>query len=328
MERECIGAMKIAVLDGYAANPGDLNWDGVKRLGETTVYEYYDRYDEDEVVRRAAGAEAVILTRTRLTANAFGRLPDLKYIGLLSTGYNMIDAAACRAHGVVVCNVPDYSTPSVAQHVFALLLAVTNRVSALDDEAHRGAWTGRPSFNQLAYPIEEIAGKTMGIVGYGTIGKRVGAIARAFGMEVVATSHTRTSGMYEGARMAPLGEVLAQADVLSLNCPLTDETRGLINKANLARMKREAILINTARGPVVVEEDLAAALNAGRIRAAAVDVLAKEPQVEDSPLVHAKNCIITPHVAWATFEARRRMLRIVEDSLRAYIEGHPIHRVI
>lgn len=320
--------MKIAILDGYAANPGDLNWDGVKRLGDTTVYEYYDRYDEDEVVARAAGAAAVILTRTSLTAAAFDRLPDLRYIGLLSTGYNMIDADACRAHGVMVCNVPDYSTPSVAQHVFALLLAVTNKVAGLDTEAHRGAWTGRPSFDQLSYQIEELSGKTMGIVGYGAIGRRVGAIARAFGMDVVATSRSRRSGEFEGAQMAPLEEVLTRADVLSLNCPLTDETRGLINRDSIARMKPDAIIVNTARGPVVNEQDLADALNAGRIRAAAVDVLEKEPEVEKSPLVHAKNCVITPHVAWATFEARQRMLHIIEENLRAFIEGHPQNRVI
>lgn len=320
--------MKIAVLDGYAVNPGDLDWSGVRSVGETAVNDYYDDDDEDTVVRRAQGADAIIVNRTRLTKSVLLRLPQLKYIGLLCTGYNMVDAETCRARGIVVSNVPGYSTQSVAQHVFALLFALTNQVAQLDAEVRRGAWTGRPCFQQSGFPIQELSGETMGIVGFGAIGKCVAKIAQAMGMNVIATSRTRQSGTDGGVKLTDLDEVLERADVLSLNCPLTNETRNLINRKTITQMKKTAILINTSRGPVINEQELAEALNEGNLRAAGVDVLAEEPAVEKSPLLKAKNCIITPHVAWATFEARKRLLKVVEENLRAFADGHPQNRVI
>jgi glycerate dehydrogenase len=309
--------MKIVVLDGHAANPGDLGWDALEALGEVTVY---PRTAPDEVVERAAGAQAALTNKTLLPADVLGQLPELQYIGVLATGTNVVDLDAAGQRGIRVTNVPGYSTPSVAQAVFALLLELTNHVGHHARTVREGRWTASEDFAYWDIPIRELAGQTMGIVGYGTIGKRVAAIAAALGMDVIA--HTR-SPIPEGqlARPVDLETLLAESDVVSLHCPLTPETTELINAERLARMKPSAILINTGRGGLVDEQALAKALNAGRLAGAGLDVLSSEPPSADNPLLCAENCVITPHQAWASEASRRRLLDEAAANLRAFTEG-------
>lgn len=313
--------MKIVILDGSAANPGDLSWDGIGALGELTVYE---TTLQSETVSRLQGVQIALTNKTVLDKAVFNACPDLKYVGVLATGYNVVDLAAARAHGVTVTNIPAYSTDSVAQFVFALLLELCSKVALHDRAVRADRWANSSQFCFWDAPLVELAGKTMGLIGYGNTGSAVARIALAFGMKVVVnTPHPEKAAPLDGVSFAGLDTVLASADVLSLHCPLFDSTRDLIRAETLAKMKDGAILINTSRGPVVNEADLAAALKSGKLYGAAVDVLAQEPPVNGSPLIGLPNCIVTPHIAWAPREARMRLMNIAAENLRAWLAGTP-----
>ncbi|SKB51365.1 glycerate dehydrogenase [Parapedobacter luteus] len=311
--------MKIIVLDGHTLNPGDLSWDDLGSLGELTVY---DRTTADQIVERANGAEALLTNKVPLDAEILEQLPDLKYIGVLATGYNIVDIDYAREKGIVVTNVPGYSTASVVQLTFALLLELCHHVQRHSDAVASGKWSRSPDFCFWDYPLMELSGKTLGIIGFGDIGQRVADAAAAFGMDVIGYSRTQTDQSYRrNFRWASLDELLAQADVVSLHCPLTPQTKGLINAGSLKKMKETAFLINTARGPLVVEEDLAKALNSGGIAGAGLDVLSAEPPAPDNPLFGARHCLITPHIAWATKEARTRLMEVAVCNLMDYQKG-------
>lgn len=313
--------MKIVILDGSAANPGDLSWDGIAALGDLTVYEVTR---PEQTIERLRGAQAALTNKTVLDQAVFDACPDLNYVGVLATGYNVVDLDAARAHGVTVTNIPAYSTDSVAQFVFALLLELCHRVGHHNATVQAGKWSASPQFCYWDYPLIELKGKTMGLVGYGNTGSAVARIALAFGMKVIVnTPHPEKAAPLDGVTFAPLDEVLASADVVSLHCPLFDSTRNLIRAETIALMKNGAILINTSRGPVVNEADLAAALKSGKLSGAAVDVLTQEPPVDGSPLFGLDNCIITPHIAWAPREARLRLMDIAAANLKGWIDGTP-----
>ena len=311
---------KIVILDAYGANPGDLSWDGLRELGELTVYE---RTRAEETVGRAAEADIVLTNKVVLGRREIEQLPRLRYIGVLATGYNVVDTVAAREHGVTVTNVPAYSTESVAQMVFAHLLTVTNRTEHYALQNRQGRWTQSPDFCYWDTPLTELAGKTFGIVGLGNIGRRVAQIAQAFGMQVKALTSKRADELPAGVKKVELRELLATADVLSLHCPLTDTTRHLMNAQTLSLMKPTAILINTGRGPLVCDADVAEALQTGRLAAYCADVLTEEPPRSDNPLISLPNAYFTPHVAWATREARVRLLQVAIDNVRAFVEGSP-----
>ena len=316
--------MKIVVLDGYGLNPGDLSWSGWEALGELKVY---DRTSPSELLERSEGAEVLITNKTLITANDMALLPELKYIGVLATGYNVVDIDEAKDRGIVVTNIPAYSTASVAQMVFAHILNITQRVEYYADENVRGRWTNNPDFCYWDTNLVELDGKKMGIVGYGNIGKATARIALAFGMEVFAYTSKDQKDLPQGVKKATLDELFAESDVISLHCPLTPDTKELVNANRLKTMKPNAILINTGRGPLVNEQDLADALNEGRIAGAGLDVLSVEPSVAGNPLLSAKNCFITPHIAWATKEARTRLMDIAINNLRSYQEGNIINNV-
>ena len=316
--------MKIVVLDGYGLNPGDLSWSGWEALGELKVY---DRTSPSELLERSEGAEVLITNKTLITANDMVLLPELKYIGVLATGYNVVDIDAAKARGIVVTNIPAYSTASVAQMVFAHILNITQRVGYYANENVRGRWTNNPDFCYWDTNLVELDGKKMGIVGYGNIGKATARIALAFGMEVLAYTSKEQKDLPQGVKKATFDELFAESDVISLHCPLTPDTKELVNANRLKTMKPNAILINTGRGPLVNEQDLADALNEGRIAGAGLDVLSVEPSVAGNPLLSAKNCFITPHIAWATKEARTRLMDIAINNLRSYQEGNIINNV-
>ena len=316
--------MKIVVLDGYALNPGDLSWTGMEALGELTVYE---RTSPSEVLERSAGAEVLITNKTVITAEHMVALPQLKYIGVLATGYNVVDIDEARNRGIVVTNIPAYSTASVAQMVFAHMLNITQRVGYYATENANGRWTNSVDFCYWDTDLVELDGKKMGIVGLGNIGRATARIALAFGMEVLVVTSKEQSALPEGMKKVTLDELFAQSDVVSLHCPLTPDTKEMVNAARLQTMKPSAILINTGRGPLVNEQDLADALNEGRIAAAGLDVLSVEPSVTGNPLLGARNCFITPHIAWATKEARIRLMDIAVNNLKSYQEGIIINNV-
>jgi glycerate dehydrogenase len=313
--------MKIKVLDGYCMNPGDLSWDALREFGEVEVF---DRTHPDDVAARAAGAGIVLTNKAPLRAGVFRNLPELKYIGVLATGFDVIDIAAARAHGVVVTNVPTYASASVAQFVFALLLELCHNVKLHSDAVRAGEWRRSPDWSFWKTPLMELADKTMGIVGFGRIGRQTGRIADALGMRVLAydTFHGPDPD-WPDFRWATLDELLRASDVVSLNLPLLPETRGVINRNTLALMKPSAFLINTSRGPLVIDHDLAEALNSGRLAGAALDVLSIEPPAEDNPLLTARNCLVTPHMAWATREARSRLMDMVVENVRCFLAGKP-----
>lgn len=308
--------MKIVVLDGYTNNPGDISWAPIEAVGSLTVH---DRSAPDEIVPRVAGADVVLTNKAVVGREAIEALPDLKYIGVLATGYNCVDTAAARARGIPVCNVPEYSTPNVVQATFALLLELTNRVGHHAATVRAGRWSACPDFCYWDGDLVELAGLTLGIVGYGRIGQGVAAVGRAFGMKILA--HRRTPG--SDPECVDLDTLLRESDVVSLHCPLTSDTKELIDARRIGLMKPSALLVNTARGALVNEADLAAALNAGRLAGAGLDVLTVEPPPASNPLLTAKNCIITPHVAWATRNARRRLIEITAGNLRAFAAGSP-----
>ena len=316
--------MKIVVLDGYGLNPGDLSWDDMQALGELKVY---DRTSPDEVMARADGADALITNKTVIMKAHMEALPQLKYIGVLATGYNVVDIASAREKGIVVTNIPAYSTPSVAQMVFAHLLHITQRVGDYAVQNKGGRWTNNPDFCYWDTPLVELHGKKMGIVGFGNIGKTTATIALAFGMEVYTYSSKPQESLPEGVKKLPLDQLFAECDVISLHCPLTPDTFELVNASRLALMKPSAILINTGRGPLVNERDLAEALNEGRIAAAGLDVLSSEPPQKDNPLLSARNSFITPHIAWATKEARIRLMDIAVENLKSFLQGNVINNV-
>ena len=316
--------MKIVVLDGYGLNPGDLSWESMQALGELEVF---DRTSPAELHQRASDAEALITNKTIICAEDMKALPQLKYIGVLATGYNVVDIDAAKALGIVVTNIPAYSTRSVAQMVFAHLLNITQRVGHYADENNKGRWTNNADFCYWDTPLVELDGKKIGIIGYGNIGQAVAAIATALGMKVYVYSSKPQFLLPQGVQRMSIDEIFQECDVVSLHCPLTDETNGMVNSTRLNSMKSSAILINTGRGPLVNEQDLADALNNGVIAAAGLDVLSTEPPRKDNPLLTAKNCFITPHIAWATKEARIRLMNIAVNNLKSYIGGSIINNV-
>ncbi|MHB1000281.1 MAG: D-2-hydroxyacid dehydrogenase [Armatimonadota bacterium] len=316
---------KLVVLDGYVLNPGDLSWDGLAQLGDLTVY---DRTPPELVIERASGAEIIFTNKTILSADTISKLPDLKYIGVLATGYNVVDMEAAAQHGVTVTNVPAYSTPSVAQMVFALLLELCNHVQCHSDAVHQGEWASSPDFAFWKTPLIELSGMTIGIIGMGNIGMQVAQIASAMGMKVIAASRSRKRQPdIADFEWVELPDLFSRSDVITIHAPLTPETQGLISRDNIDRMKTSAFLINTGRGPIVVEQDLADALNSGRIAGAGLDVLSVEPPKPDNPLLTAKNCIITPHIAWATLAARSRLMDTVVKNTEAFLNGSPVNIV-
>lgn len=316
--------MKIVVLDGYAANPGDLSWDGMKALGECVIYE---RTAPEEVVERAAGAEVILTNKVVITAEHMAALPDLKYIGVLATGYNIVDVEAARSRGIVVTNIPAYSTASVAQMAFAHILNICLQVQHYTEEVRDGRWTSSPDFCFWDTPLMELNGKKLGIVGLGHTGYATARIAIGFGMQIYAYTSKSHFQLPPEIKKMELDELFRECDIVSLHCPLTEQTRGMVNAARLKTMKPTAILINTGRGPLVNEQDLADALNNGTIYAAGVDVLSQEPPRADNPLLHARNCYITPHIAWASGEARERLMQIAVDNLNGYVTGKVVNNV-
>lgn len=313
--------MKICILDGYSLNPGDLDWSPVERLGDVTLF---DRTPADKIVERAADADIVLTNKVPFSADTLRQLPRLRFICVLATGYNIIDTEAAARQGVVVANIPAYSTMSVAQMAFAHILNITNHVASYAREVADGKWTNCPDFCFWDSALTELAGKTMGIVGLGNTGMATARIAVAMGMKVVALTSKSADTLPEGITPAPLDDVLASADVVSLHCPLTPSTRHLINAASIAKMKPSAILINTGRGPLVNEQAVANALNGGRLAAFGADVLSQEPPRGDNPLLSARNCFLTPHIAWATLEARTRLMSTATENVRQFIAGEPV----
>lgn len=314
--------MQIVVLDGHAVNPGDLSWDCLREFGTLSVY---DRTPPEFAAQRLIGADVAFVCKTVIDEAALARARNLRMIGLLCTGTDAVDLAAAARRGIVVCNVPSYSTDAVVQHTFALLLEVCSLVSLHNREVHRGRWTHSPDFCFWDAPLIELSGKTFGVLGCGEIGCRAAGAAMAFGMRAIGFSRGEHPA-FPGERV-PFGTLLAESDVLSLHCPATEQTRGVINAASLARMKEGAILLNTARGALCVSQDVADALESGRLRAYAADVAAREPILRSDPLLDARNCILTPHIAWAPRETRQRLLRLAAENLRAFLNGTPVNRV-
>ena len=317
--------MKIVVLDGYTLNPGDLSWKELDKYGEVEVY---DRTPLDKIIERAKGAEIIYTNKTPLREDTLKQLPDVKFIGVLATGYDVVDTKAAKELGIPVCNIPTYGTTAVSQMAIALLLEMCHHVWDHSEAVKRGDWTNCKDFCFWNYPLIELAGKTMGIIGFGRIGQATAQIAIALGMKVLAYDSYKIEGIEnENQKYVELDELLANADVISLHCPLFESTRGIINKNTIEKMKDGVLIINTSRGPLVVEQDLADALNSGKVAGAALDVLQKEPADMSNPLMTAKNCIVTPHISWATKEARQRLMNTAIDNLAKYLDGNPVNVV-
>ncbi len=317
--------MKIVVLDGYTENPGDLSWEGFSQLGSVTVY---DRTNADQIVQRIGDAQAVITNKVPITAEILAACPSITYIGVLATGYNVIDTEAAAQRGIVVTNIPSYGTQAVAQYTFALLLELCHHIGHHNRSVQEGRWAQSIDFCYWDYPLIELAGKTMGIIGFGRIGRAVAALAQAFGMKVLAYSPSRDPrDEHDMCSYADFDEVLASSDVLSLHTPLTEKTSKMINQSTISRMKDHVMIINTSRGQVIDEHDLRDALITGKVAGAAVDVVSSEPISGDNPLLGLDNCIITPHIAWASKASRQRLMNIAVDNLRAFIAGKPVHVV-
>jgi glycerate dehydrogenase len=317
--------MKIVVLDGYTENPGDLSWDGLAALGELTVY---DRTPAELVINRIGEAEIVYTNKTPLTRQIIYACPALKFIGVLATGYNVVDVHAASDRGIVVTNIPTYGTAAVAQFAIAMLLEICHHYAHHSEAVHAGRWEHSLDWCFWDYPLIELAGKTMGIIGYGRIGRATGKIARAMGMTILAFDpHRAPLQESEDCRYVELDELLANSDVIALHCPLFPETEGIINKNTIAKMKDGVILLNNSRGQLIVERDLAEALNSGKVYAAGLDVVSTEPIRTDNPLLTAKNCFISPHISWATKESRSRLMAIAVENLRSFLAGSPINVV-
>lgn len=311
---------KIAILDVNTVTKGDICFDSIDTLGEVS---YHDMTTQDRLVDIIGDSDALVCNKARITREIMQKCKNLKYVGLFATGYNNIDLDAANEYGVTVCNVPGYSTESVAQHVFAFILEFASSLSKYNESVHRGEWISANKFSYFSYPLTELYGKTLGIFGYGSIGRAVARIGRAFGMNIIVSTRTVRATEDTDVEFVSLDELFRRSDYLSLHAPLTKETNGLVNKRLLSLMKPTAFLINTARGGLVVEADLTWALNSERISGAGIDVLDIEPMVENHPYLNAKNCIITPHIAWATGEARGRLIGVVYENLKAYFDGKP-----
>ena len=317
--------MKIVILDGHALNPGDLDWGCLDQFGEVTLY---DRTaTEAQAIARSQGAQILLTNKTPITPTLLDACPSVKLVCVQATGYNVVDTAAARDRGIPVCNVPSYGTDAVAQYTFALLLELCHRIGLHDTLVHQGRWSECPDFCFWATPQMELAGKTMGIIGFGKIGRAVGRIAHAFGMNVLAYSRSQCDEGRAVGSYVELDDLLRRSDVVSLHCPLFPETERMINRHTLAQMKDGVILLNTGRGQLICEDALAEALRSGKVRAAGLDVLSQEPPAADNPLLAAPNCFITPHIAWAPRETRQRLMDIAADNLRAFLAGSPIHVV-
>ena len=318
---------KIVVLDGYVENPGDLSWEGLERLGDLTVYDRTSLTDEAEIISRIGDAEVVVNNKTPVGRNAIEAARNLKYIGVLATGYNIVDVAAAKERGIPVCNIPTYGTAAVGQFAIGLLLEICHHIGHHDKAVHDGRWASSLDWCFWDYPLIELADKTIGIIGFGRIGQVTGRIAAAMGMKVIAfDEHPNETGK-KIAEYVPLDELFAKSDVVALHCPLFPSTQGMINKESIARMKDGVIIINNSRGPLIVEQDLADALNSGKVYAAGLDVVSSEPIKGDNPLLKAKNCIITPHISWAPKESRQRLMDIAVENLRSFLDGKPVNVV-
>lgn len=317
--------MKMVILDAYTSNPGDLSWERFEKLGELCVY---DRTSPDEILDRCKDADIILDNKVVLDDRIISQLPKLKYIGILATGFNIVDIESAKRHGITVSNVPTYSTTSVAQLTFALILEFYNRVAVHDAAVHAGEWVSCKDFCFQKTPLIELAGKTIGIVGFGKIGNEVAKIADAFGMNILCNvHHPKPQPEYKNFKFVSLDELAENSDIISFHCPLTDETKSLVNSEFISKMKSNAIIINTARGPIIDEAALAEALDSGKIAGAAVDVLSCEPPKADNPLLSCRNCVITPHVAWAGYETRVRLLDVVYSNLKAFLDGSPVNVV-
>ena len=313
--------MKIVVLDGYTLNPGDLSWDALKAYGDLTVYDRTPLHDEDEIIRRIGDAEIIFTNKTPLGARMFASCRGLKYVGVLATGYNVVDVAAAKAAGITVTNIPAYGTAAVGQFAIALLLEICHHIGHHDKAVHDGRWQTNPDFCFWDYPLIELDQKTIGIIGFGRIGQSTGRIAKALGMRVLAYNPSESESGREIAEYVSLERLFRESDVISLHCPLFPETQGIINRESIAKMKDGVIILNNSRGPLIVEQDLADALNSGKVYAAGLDVVSSEPIKADNPLLNAKNCIITPHISWAPKESRQRLMDIAVDNLKNYLAG-------
>lgn len=322
--------MRIVVLDGYTLNPGDLSWNELNKLGDLKVYDRtsYDRIGEDLIIERAKDAEILFVNKTPISKEALAKMDNLKYIGVLATGYNIVDVEAAKEKGVVVTNIPTYGTDSVSQMAIAMLLEMCLHVWEHSKSVHKGEWANNPDWCYWKYPLIELSGKTMGIIGYGRIGQKTGAIAQSLGMKVLANdSYQNRELESESMKYVELDELLTNSDVIVLHCPLFESTKGIINKDTIAKMKDGVMIINNSRGPLVVEEDLSDALNSGKVAGAAVDVVMTEPIKPNNPLLEAKNCIITPHISWAPKESRQRLMNLAIDNLAMFLAGNPINDV-
>ncbi len=317
--------MKTVILDGFAVNPGDLSWDFLSKYGEYTVY---DRSKEEQVAERIGNADIVVTNRMKITEEVLKKCPNLKFISAFGTGYDMIDVKACRDHGVEVCNIPGYSTPAVAQFAFSLMLAISSRLDLFREAVREGNWTGKAEFAYQNIPLIELLGKTVGVYGCGAIGSRFAQFCRAFGMRVLAYRRSASLGFNDGIEFVDKETLISESDFISVHCPLTDETRGMVNEEFLSKMKPSAYLINTSRGAVIDEGALYRALTNGTIAGAALDVLTVEPATSDNPLLGLDNCIVTPHAAWVAIEARKRLISILCENIEAFIKtGKGINRV-
>jgi len=317
--------MKIVILDGYTENPGDLSWKGFEKLGELTIY---DRTAKEEIVSRIGDAEIIITNKTPISAETFAACPNIKYVGVLATGFNVVDINVARQNSVVVTNIPTYGTSAVAQFVFALLLEICHHVGHHAETVKKGRWADSPDFCYWDFPLIELYGKTLGIVGYGRIGQATAKIAVALGMKVLAYNDVELNlPAIDGIKMVTLDELFASADIISLHCPLFPSTQGMINNDTIKKMKDSVILINTSRGPLIVEEDLKEGLDSGKIYAAGLDVVSIEPIKEDNVLLTCKNCLITPHIALAPVESRQRLMDIATENLESFIKGSPVNVV-
>lgn len=319
--------MKIVILDGYTENPGDLSWEGFEALGELKVYERTSLTDLQEIIERIGDAQAVITNKTPIPREVFDACRDIRYVGVLATGYNVVDTQAAREYGIPVCNIPTYGTEAVAQFAIALLLEICHHIGHHNKVVHEGKWETNQDWCFWDYPLIELAGKTMGIIGFGRIGQATGKIAQALGMKVIAFDSYPNEQGKRIASYVTMGELLAKSDVIALHCPLFPETQGIINKNNIEKMKDGVIILNNSRGPLIVEEDLAEALNSGKVYAAGLDVVSTEPIQKNNPLLKAKNCFITPHISWAPKESRQRLMDIAVSNLKAFVDGEALNVV-
>ncbi len=319
--------MKIVILDGYTENPGDLSWDALGALGELTVYDRTPVDDEAEIIRRIADAEVVFTNKTPISRTVIDACPDMKFISMLATGYNVVDYVYAHEKGIPVTNVPSYGTASVAQFAIAMLLEICHHVAHHSQSVHDGKWSSAIDWCYWDYPLIELDGKTIGIIGFGRIGQQTGKIARALGMKVLAYDNVKLDSGREIGEYTTLDTLLSQSDVIALHCPLFPDTQGIVNRDTISKMKDGVIILNNSRGPLVVEQDLADALNCGKVFAAGLDVVSTEPIKSDNPLLHAKNCLITPHISWAPKESRQRIMDCAVENVKAYQSGTPINVV-